>query len=101
MSEETRVSFRWDLLVDVYRPLAFHLSVLWSCDISSSSFFLFFSLFSSFSFLMVGFLVVLQVLLPADDWMIGWVRCASVVRYLPTYLPTAYRYPLPYEAYEA
>lgn len=50
---------------------------------------------------MVGFLVVLQVLLPADDWMIGWVRCASVVRYLGTYLPTAYRYLLPYEAYEA
>lgn len=72
MSEETRVSFRWDPLVDVYRPLAFHLSVLWSCD-----FFFFFSfLFFLFFFLVVGFLVVLQVLLPADDWMIGWVRCA-------------------------
>lgn len=70
------------------------------------SFFLFFIFFFSFLFfhfffLVVGFLVVLQVLLPADDWMIGWVRCASVVRYLPRYLPTAYRYPLPYEAYEA
>lgn len=37
--------------------------------------------------------MVLQVLLPADDWMIGWVRCASVVRYLPTYLqPTGTSY---------
>lgn len=96
MSEETRVSFRWDPLVDVYRPLAFHLGVLSSCDFFFSLFFFF-----SYFFLVVGFLVVLQVLLPANDWMIGWVRCASVVRYLPTYLPTAYRYPLPYEAYEA
>lgn len=46
MSEETRVSFRWDPLVDVYRPLAFHLGVLWSCD-----FFFFFFSFSLFSFL--------------------------------------------------
>lgn len=71
MSEETRVSLRWDPLVDVYCPLAFHLSVLWrSCDIFFFSF-LFFLLL-----LLVGFLVGLQVLLPADDWMIGWVRCA-------------------------
>lgn len=85
MSEETRVSFGWDPLVDVYRPLAFHLGVLWSCDILffsySVSFFFFFFFFSFLFFLfffslVVGFLVVLQVLLPADDWMIGWVRCA-------------------------
>lgn len=71
MSEEKSVSCRWDPLVDVYCPLALHLSVLWrSCD-------LFFSLFFSFLLLLlVGFLVGLQVLLPADDWMIGWVRCA-------------------------
>lgn len=75
MSEETRVSFRWDPLVDVYRPLAFHLGVLWSCDFFFLFLFFFSFLFSFFS-LVVGFLVVLQVLLPADDWMIGWVRCA-------------------------
>lgn len=79
MSEETRVSFRWDPLVDVYRPLAFHIGVLWSFRATIffffSSFFFLFSLFPFF-FLVVGFLVVLQVLLPADDWMIGWVRCA-------------------------
>lgn len=46
MSEETRVSFRWDPLVDVYRPLAFHLGVLWSCDFFFSLFF--FSLFLFF-----------------------------------------------------
>lgn len=41
MSEETRVSFRWDPLVDVYCPLAFHLGVLWRGD----NFSLFFSSF--------------------------------------------------------
>lgn len=55
MSEETRVSFRWDPPVDVYLPLVFHLSVLWSCDM----FFLFlfsFLFFSSFLFLFFSFL---------------------------------------------
>lgn len=47
MSEETRVSFRWDPLVDVYCPLAFHLSVLWrSCDLFFFSFFFFSSSFT-------------------------------------------------------
>lgn len=47
MSEETRVSFRWNPLVDVYRPLAFHLGVLWSC-------FLFFSFLFFFFFFLGG-----------------------------------------------
>lgn len=77
MSEETRVSFRWDPLADVYRPLAFHSGVLQRGD--NFSFFLFFFFFSFFFSIfcgLVGFLVGLQVLLPADDWIIGWVRCA-------------------------
>lgn len=69
MSEEKSVSFRWDPLVDVYCPLAFHSGVLQRGDN--------FPLFFSFLLLLLlGFLVGLQVLLPADDWMIGWVRCA-------------------------
>lgn len=45
MSEEKSVSFRWDPLVDVYCPLAFHSGVLQRGDNFSFSFFSFFFFF--------------------------------------------------------